>query len=168
MVLCLRESKRGKYKNKNQTKNPPPITQTNPQTRVVMEWQEESVFELLSSSRQRSGVEVSLTFSLLKCFEAAPFLFPLSVLVAVVKDKEVFLTTLTETTENLSFQFFPHLGCTFVFKMEIVCCILIVPTVLISACADVISVTSCCSFQTFCFLVRCSLLLSEHFYLFAF
>lgn len=106
------------------------------------------MFELLSSEASKGLV---LRFLLYALKHYLFFFFFPSVLVTVVKDKEVFLTTLTETTKDFRFQFFPYLGCTFVFEMEIVCCKLIVSTVLISVCADVISVSSCCSFQTFCF-----------------
>lgn len=53
-----------------------------------------------------AGAEVSLMFSLLGYFEVP--LFSFSVLVAVVKDKEVFLTTARETTKRFSFQFSPR------------------------------------------------------------
>lgn len=110
------------------------------------------MFELLNSEANKGLVlRFLLYFHCGNALKHHLFFFFLSVLVAVVKDKEVFLTTPTETTKDFSFQFFPHLGCTFVFEMEIACCILIVSPVLISDSADVISVSPCCSFQTFCF-----------------
>lgn len=52
------------------------------------------------------------------------FLF--SALVAVVKDKEVFLTTVRLTTEDFSFQFSPPLWCSFLSEMGTLCCVLTV------------------------------------------
>lgn len=70
-----------------------------------------------------SGAEVSLRGLVSECFEARRLFFPPSLLVAVVSNKEAFLTTVRETTKDFSFHFPPppYYGIAFCLRAFAAC-----------------------------------------------